>query len=250
MNVNRIALAALALVLTLFAGRASAQEYTRRSFLVTPGHVELTGEPSRPQLLRIDVSRNGPHPVFLAPHVYFGVTNDLTLGITHQDGFCITGCGDRVYRDAGFGLLYNLVRAANFELDLNTGLQVRNFDPFTMGAKGGVLGRLSFASVGFVFDPSLYVGFNRRDQGNRQQLVLPFWFYFQVTRVVVPFVGAMVVAPIDYYNDGTSVPVEGGVIFSVSRDVDLGAYLRFTNLAGDGGSFDGREIGMLARFRF
>jgi hypothetical protein len=250
MHGNRIALASLALGLALSAERASAQEYTRRSFLVTPGHVELTGEPARPQLLRIDVSRDGDHPVFLAPHVYFGVTHDLTLGITHQEGFCITGCGNRVYRDAGFALLYNLVRAANFELDLNTGLQIRDFDPFTLGAKGGVLGRLNFGSVGFVFDPSLYVGFNRRDQGNRQQLVLPFWFYFQASRVVVPFVGAMVVAPINYYNHGTSVPVEGGIVFSVSRDVDLGFYFRFTNLAGEGGSFDGRELGMLARFRF
>src|SRR5262245_27172273 len=118
MSKNTIALAALTLVGILGAERARAQEYTRRSFLVAPGRVELTGEPSRPQFIRVDVSRDGDHPIFFPPHVYFGVTRDLTLGITHREGLCITGCGGRRYRDAGFGLLYNLVRTPTFELDL------------------------------------------------------------------------------------------------------------------------------------
>jgi hypothetical protein len=229
---------------------ASAQEYTRRSFLVPEGHVELTGEPSRPQMLRIDVSKDGSHPIFVAPHVYWGVSRDLTIGITHREGICLKGCGGRVYQDAGFGLLYNLVRERNFELDLNTGAQVRNFDPFHFGVKGGVIGRVNFSSVAFVFDPTLYIGLTRRDTGNREQLVLPVWFYFQATRVVVPFVGAMVVGPLDGFGDSYSVPVEGGSVFSVSENVDLGAYFRFSNLLGRGSSTDWREIGMLGRFRF
>ena len=48
-----------------------------------------------------------------------------------------------------------------------------------------------------VFDPSLYVGFtNRRRFGNREGLDLPFWFYFQATDVVVPFVGSAVSGPL------------------------------------------------------
>lgn len=240
----------LGLALLCLSSAAVAQEYTRRSFLVPEGRFELTGEPSRPQILRIDVSKEGSHPIFLAPHFYWGVTRDLTIGITHREGICVKGCGDRHYLDNGFGLLYNLVRSRDFELDLNTGAQIRNFDPFFFGVRGGVIGRVNFSSVALVFDPSLYIGFSHRERGNREQLVLPAWFYFQVTPVVVPFVGAMVVGPLEGFADHFSVPVEGGSIFSVSQDVDLGAYFRFSNLLGRGGSADWRELGMLGRFRF
>lgn len=229
---------------------AAAQDYTHHTFLVPSGHFEITGEPSRPQLLRVDVSKNGPHPVSLAPHFYWGLSNDVTLGITHRRGFCLADCGEHRYNDVGLGLLVSLARSRDFELDLNTGLQARSIDPFHFGWKGGVLGRANIRSMALVFDPTLYVGFSHRDQGNREELVLPVWLYFQATPTVVPFVGAMVVGPLDGFADHNAVPVEGGVIFSLSQNVDLGAYFRFGNLLGHGGSPDYRELGMLARFLF
>jgi hypothetical protein len=247
---SRILCLPILLAATLGAGSAAAQEYTRRSFLTREGHFEITGEPSRPQILRIDVSRGGSHPIQLAPHFYWGLTRDLTIGITHRGGLCMTGCGERHYNDVGFGLLLNLARSADTEIDLNTGVQARNFDPFHFGFKGGVLGRVTFSSVAFVFDPTVYIGLTEGDSGNRGQLVLPFWFYFQASPTVVPFVGAMLVAPFDAFGDAYSVPVEGGVLFKIGNDVDLGAYLRFHNLLGRGGNPDGREIGMLGRFQF
>jgi hypothetical protein len=109
---------------------------------------------------------------------------------------------------------------------------------------------VSFGVTAFVFDPSVYVGLTERDTGNREQVVLPFWFYFQASDVVVPFVGAMFVGPLDGFGDHLDVPVEAGVIFEVTRNVDLGAYLRFHDLLGRDSSPDARELGMLARFRF
>jgi hypothetical protein len=240
----------LALAATLAAGSAAAQEYTHRSFLTRQGHFEITGEPSRPQILRIDVSRDGANPISLAPHFYWGVSRDVTIGITHRNGLCLSGCGDRRYNDVGFGVLLNLARSADFEIDLNTGFQARSFEPFQLGWKGGVLGRVTFSSVAFVFDPTLYIGLTRRDTGNREEIVLPFWFYFQATPTITPFVGAMLVGPLDNFGRANSVPVEGGVLFKLGDQVDLGAYFRFHNLLGRGGNPHGRELGMLARFQF
>lgn len=228
--------------------RASAQDYTHRSFLTTDGHFEITGEPSRPQIVRVDVSDHSPHPIWVAPHFYWGVSERVTLGITHRYGLCITGC-ERAYNDVGFGLLLGLVQSRDFELDLNTGLQARSLDPFHVGWKAGVIGRVSGERVAFVFDPSLYVGFNHRD-GNADELVLPVWVYIQATPQVVPFVGAMLVGPLRGFGEHHSVPVEGGVLFRIGERVDLGAYFRFYNLLGRGGNPDGRELGMLGRFRF
>lgn len=241
----------LSAAVILVANSATAQDYTRRSFLVPEGAFELTGEPSRPQILRMNLSEGRAfEPVSLAPHLYWGVSDELTLGITHREGICLNPCGGKRYNDAGFGLLLWLAESDDFELDLNAGVQARSFDPFFLGIRAGVIGRVTFGSTAFVFDPSLYVGFTERDQGNREELVLPFWFYFQATDTVVPFVSAMLVGPLDGFGDSYSIPVEGGSVFEVSEDVDLGAYLRFYNLLGRGGSADWREIGMLGRFRF
>jgi hypothetical protein len=228
---------------------ARAQDYTHRSFLASDGHFEITGEPSRPQIVRIDVSNNPPHPVSLAPHFYWGVSDHVTIGITHRYGLCVSGC-EHPYNDVGFGLLVGLAQTHGFELDINTGIQSRSLDPFFIGWKGGVIGRISGDRVAFVFDPSVYVAFNRREQGNADELVLPFWVYIQATHHVVPFVGAMLVGPVRGFSDHLAVPVEGGVIFRIGERVDLGAYFRFGNLLGRGGNPDAREAGMLGRFRF
>lgn len=234
-----------------FSSPAAAQNTVRRSFLVPDGYFELTGEPARPQILHIDVSRDNPGPTSLAPHFYWGASDHVTLGITHRRGFCLSECGERRYNDVGFAILAGLTRSHTFELDLHVGLQARSFDPnFAIGIQTGVIGRLSFGSTAFVFDPSLYVGISQRDAGNREQVVLPFWFYFQASDVVVPFVGAAVVGPLDGFGDAVSVPVEGGMLFEVGRNVDLGFNFRFYNLLGNGGNARGRELGMLARFRF
>lgn len=246
---------------------ASAQIYTRRSFLVPDGDFELTGEPARPELLRLDVSEGNPGEVVsVSPHFYWGASDHVTLGITHRTGLCFSGCDDppfvRPYDDVGFAILAGLTRSAGFELDLHMGLQARRLDPFYFGLKSGVIGRVTFggAPVAFVFDPSVYVAFTRRDDpvledgvpipGNRDEVVLPFWFYFQAGRVVVPFVGALFVGPLDAFSDNLAVPVEGGLVFEVSENVDLGLVLRFYNLLGRDPSPDGRSLGMLARFRF
>jgi hypothetical protein len=113
-----------------------------------------------------------------------------------------------------------------------------------------VLGKIRGGSVAFVFDPYVYVGFNRRDQGNGDALALPFWLYFQASEHVVPFFGLAFEGPLDDFSGQSRVPLEGGVVFDVTNGIDLGAMMRFDNPLGHDSTWDRREIGMLARFRF
>jgi hypothetical protein len=232
---------------------ASAQLYTQRSYVLTDGSVELGGEPARPLMAVFGINDDADpfEPVVFPIHVYFGVTNDLTLGVTHDRGPCFN-CGDEFYNGAGpgMGLLYNFVRTGSFELDLHlTAPLIRVFDPFMLAVRGGVIGRVNISHVvAFVFDPSLLIGLTERDQGNQEVLGLPFWFFFQATDVVVPFVGSGIYAPLD---DGEpAIPLEGGVIASVNRNIDLGGALLFGNLNNDGGALDFRALGFIGRFRF
>jgi hypothetical protein len=233
-----------------FPREASAQEFTRRSYILPSGSVELTGEPARPKMLGIGVSDgDGFDPFHLPLHLYFGVSEDFTLGIVHDFGLCFN-C-DRPYNDVGLGMLYRLTTSQNFELDLHAVAPlISNFDPFNMGGRIGVLGRVNIGSVvALVFDPSLYIGLTNRDEGNREGIGLPVWVYFQVTPSIAPFVGTGLHGPLDDFGDHYSGPLEAGSIFSVNADIDLGFVVQFWNALGRRHTLDARELGFLGRFR-
>lgn len=251
MSFKKASGAVLAAFCLLFSSSAWAEEWTHKSFLMPDGSFEITGDPARPAMLGINASRDSfAKPITVAPHFYWAVTDDLSIGISHRAGLCFNGC-DKPYNDAGFDLMYFLTGSNKFELDLHAGAPIRSFSPFMLGVQGGVIGRVNIGSVtAFVFDPSLYVGFSNRRRGNREELDLPFWFYFQATDVVVPFVGSGLSGPLDGFFDGFSVPLEGGMLFDVARNVDVGFSMRFHNLMGRGGSADWRSLYFLGRFRF
>jgi len=262
---SRLAALALALLM-LVAEPAGAQEFTRRGFALPRGAVEVTGMMARPAFVMLNVSRDADLEPFYAPlHVYFGLSDSFTLGVTHTIGPFYTGggpcfnCG-RVYNDVGLGMLYKLVRTGGFELDLHFDApEFLALSPNALLAvRGGVLGRVNIGSVvALVFDPSLQIGLTRRGdypgdepEHNREYLWLPAWFYFQVTPTVAPFVGTGLGGRLEGFFDHAEVPLEGGVIVSVTNDVDVGGFFQFGNLLGNGGSADWRQVGFLARFRF
>ncbi len=250
------------LLASLVSVVANAQGFTRQSFLPPEHGVDFTGMPARPIMVGLDVSRNSNNVPFHFPfHLYFGVTDRLALGPIHEigpffpyGGLC-PNC-DHVYDDIGLGILYKIIERQNFELDFNGDAPVfiGFADHVRMSVRGGVLGRVNFGRVvALVFDPSLQIGLVGRppEQGNNQDyLWLPAWFYFQVTDNVAPFVGIGLGGQVEHFADNLQVPLEGGCIVSVTRNVDIGGVFQFYNLMGHGGNADGRQIGFLGRFRF
>ena len=235
---------------------AQAEEFTRRRMVLPDGAFEITGPLARPKILGANLSDEREfEPVYIAPHFYWGASDDVTLGITHETGLCLSGeddgCAENPYNDVGFAALANLIDGDAVELDLHFGVPVRSFEPFfRVGVKTGVLGRIRLGMLAFVFDPYVYVGLSNRDRDNRERLVLPLWLYFQVAPNVAPFVGVAAEGPLDDFWDHNVGPVEGGIVFEVADPVDLGAVLRFHDLVGEHPDADFRELGMLARFRF
>jgi hypothetical protein len=252
MNRLQVIGAGLLAASALAATPARAEEWTRKSFLMPEGSFELTGDPARPTMSTINTSNDAfAEPITIAPHFYWAASDKLSLGISHQTGLCLNEC-DKVYNDVGFDLMLFLAGSRNFEIDLHAGTPISSFDPFVMGAQVGVLGRVNIGSVtALVFDPSLYIGFSRRDQGNKEYLNLPFWFYFQATRVLVPFVGSAVAdGPLDGLYDNFALPLEGGMLFDVAHDVDVGFVIRFPYLIGPDGTGSISNVGFMGRFRF
>jgi hypothetical protein len=119
--------------------------------------------------------------------------------------------------------------------------------------------------VALVYDPSLYFGVSNRDIGNGDELHVPIWFYFQPTRMIAPFVGTGVHGPLKNFDDYFTIPVEGGVLFTVAHGIHIGGMLRFPNALGKrsgcvlygacadpgaGSNLDWRELSFLGQFRF
>lgn len=207
----------------------------------------------------MNLSKNSAlKPVEFPIHAYWGVTDDVMIGISHQRGLRLnvpddgTPLGRRTYNDVGFDSVIFLAGGRNYEVDLHAGVPFHQLSPnLLVGLQIGVLGRANFAeSVALVYDPSLYIGVNRRNLGNGDWLSVPIWFYFQPTPRVAPFVGTGVSGPLDNFGDNFAVPLEGGCLFTVADGVHIGGMLRFPNALGNHGTLDWRELSFLGQFRF
>src|SRR5690348_1971557 len=106
---KRLIILATALTWSAHARAQELPSYAHRSFLLPARGFQISGDPARNELVRVNASRGDDFgkPVGIAPHFYWGVSNEVTLGITHEWGMCL-GC-DRIYNDAGFALLWGLV---------------------------------------------------------------------------------------------------------------------------------------------
>jgi hypothetical protein len=258
--VNTLKTISLALLFALgFSSRAAhAQEWTRQSFLLPRGGFEITGDPARPDLMRVNMSRNSAFkPINFPVDFFWGVSDNVMLGITHDTGLRLnTGVQNPkfrdTYNDVGFGSVIGLADGRNYEVDLHAGVPFHRLSPeLWVGAQIGVLGRARFArTVAFVYDPSLYFGLNHHGEGNVNSIDLPFWFYFQATDIVVPFVGSGVRGTFQRFGDDYAIPLEGGVLFTVGHGDHIGVDLEFPDLFGNNGNPRGRSIGFIGQFRF
>ena len=272
---KKLATAALALLLAFGVAPhvAQAQEWTRQSFLLPKGDFELTGSPARPDLMRMNMSKNSAfQPIELPVNFFWGVTNRVMIGITHERGLRLNHGVENAafrdtYNDVGFGSVIFLGGGRNFEVDLHAGVPFRQLspDPY-VGVQAGILGRANIAQkVALFYDPSLYFAVNHRDIGNGDELHVPIWFYFQPTRMIAPFVGTGLHGPLKNFDDSFTIPLEGGVLFTVARGIHIGGMLRFPNALGkksgcllygacsdpaNGSTFDWRELTFLGQFRF
>jgi hypothetical protein len=252
-----LGLALLGLFTCLAPRAAHAQEWTRQSFLLPKGGFEVTGTPARPELMRINTSKNSAFkPVEFPVNLFWGVSDDVMIGITHERGLRLNtgeGPGDRkVYNDVGFGAVVFLSGGHDYEVDLHLGVPFHQLSPdLFVGVQVGILGRANIAdNVALVYDPSIYIGANRRKLGNGDYLNAPIWFYFQPTPTIAPFVGTGLEGPLDNFGDYFRIPLEGGVLFTVAPGTHIGGMLRFPNAFGKNNTLDWSEIGFIGQFRF
>jgi len=181
----------------LLAGPAAAEEPDAAS---SDGLTQLTMPKERAlvlALLQVNLSTDAAaEPVSLAPDGWYGVTDELTLGLTTSsyagtgflggvgNGLCFTGddngC-DGVVGNLGLQARYHVLRHGDVLVAADGGVFAQDFDPFAVSLKLGAIGQWSSGKLSVVFNPSLFIGLTERDIGNEEILYLPVSAMYDVT---------------------------------------------------------------------
>lgn len=202
-----------ALLLLVLSGPAQAQSEETEYTLSLP-----KSDPTKEQLrmtlpkgrvlvqafLEMNLSTDAAFkPVSLAPDVWYGLKDDISVGITHSasgsggfyggvgNSLCLTGdengCGG-LYRNLALLGRYSLIDTG-LGLAVGGGLIISDIDPFTVGLQVGAVGRWEHKplKLAVVAQPSVYLGLNRREGdvvadvgGNTESIALPVAVLYDV----------------------------------------------------------------------
>lgn len=222
---------------------------------------------------------NAGKPFSLAPSVYYGVNEKLTVGLTHDSGttmwsprpalrfttidilgtpvvaaagagICLSGeeggC-PKVYDNVGLDALYG-IKDEKFSLAAHPGLDVFSFDPFVLQLRLGVLGRYAASDkLAIVFDPRIAIGITERDF-NKERIDVPVWAWYMASAQLGVYLHTGINGPLDGFGDAFAVPVQVGANYMVNEKLTAGADFSFVNLLGKGGDADGKMIGLRAAY--
>ena len=207
-------------------------------------------------------------PIGLHPDVYYGINDDLTIGLVHAQGICFNGeiedtgldlCGSGVYDDLGIDALYKVHRKGKLDLAAHGGLDIAAFDPFTMSLRAGVSGEyLAMPDLGIFFDPFIAFGITEREgdptamtTGNTEFINVPVWAAYQVTPELAPWVRTGISGKLDGFGDNYAVPLAIGALYSLGQQMDVGAEFVAPAVVNgaDLGAFDLKELQLFFNYR-
>jgi hypothetical protein len=247
--------------------------------LVGSGKILIAGS-----TLNINMSADAVgKPISLSPSVWYGVSDKLSVGLTHDQGttpftprpglrvttipnpldptmsvqaagaggICFTGEDNgcpKVYDNVGVDALYGL-SDSKFSMAAHPGLDVFAFDPFILQLRVGLLGRyMASEKLSIVFDPRITIGLTERDV-NKEAIDVPVWVWFNVNEKLGAYVSTGIAGPFDGFGDSYRIPLQIGATYAVSSQLSVGGDFEFFNLLGSNSSADGRMLALRVAYR-
>jgi hypothetical protein len=212
-------------------------------------------------------------PVSLSPDIWYGVTDDITAGLIHSgvgrsgfiggvgDSLCLTGtengCSD-VYNEVGVEARYKL-KFGQMAWAVNGGLFIRQFDPFQLALKVGVVGRWHSGPLAVELSPNIFFGLtNRTSSGtvivasNEEVLDLPVTGLYSVTPVIAVAVQTGVMLPFQNTGDTYAIPLSIGAHYRVNESASANLAFSLPILVGGGPltGFDARSLTLGGAYAF
>jgi hypothetical protein len=254
-------------------------EITRRPLTLAPGMLEVT--------VPVDIQASRGlfgKPVSIAPALYYGATERLTVGLRHFRGLCLSGSGNgcpEAYDDFSVDAIWGATRDVALALALNAS----PLSPFALSAEGRVIVRLASGPVALTVTPSLQVGLTQRDTNlgalgpgrfkvlpmafplattsygfflltarNEEFLAIPASLTVQATTDIAVSVASAIHGVLDPpagtdFSDTIISPLGAAVIVTPRRALDVGVSFTYLNLFGSRGSSDTRSLQVFATYR-
>ncbi len=218
-------------------------------------------------------------PISIAPSIWYGVSDKLTVGVTHDGGttmwtprpalgfatgsilgvpvvlpsgvgICVSGeegfCG-KVYNNISVDGLFS-IKAEKFSLAAHPALDVSNFDPLILSLRVGVLGTYSASEkITVAFDPRIKIGLTERDF-NKEAIDVPVWLWYHLNEKMGVAVNTGISGPLDGFGDAFFVPVGLNFTYKANEKLSVGGDFSFLNLIGKNGSADSRMLGLRAQY--
>ena len=216
-----------------------------RPLVLAPGMLEVRGDTV---LIELSSGAVGD-PISLAPDLYYGINEKVTVGVIHDIGICISGDGcASTYSDVGVDFFYSLLHGGTLQLAGHMGFQAPAFEPFTGGVTAGMAAQLGIGNAAVVLDPRIYVAVFGREQ--REEVVdVPVQVQYQLTEQNALVLTTGMRSTISGFGDAVEVPIGFGALFAISHRFDVGGELLFPNLAGAGATASRRQLIFRAALR-
>jgi hypothetical protein len=201
-------------------------------------------------------------PIQIVPNVYYGVNDQLTVGLAHNPGaeifqtngrgLCLSGESNgcaKVYNNLSLDALYSFMRSSTMDLAVHGGLDFIFLDPLWLSLRAGVKGKALAGPLEIVFDPSINVGVTDRSAGNKELLQIPVRLGFYAMPQLNLGVSTGVFGALDGFGDNYVIPLGFGGVFGVNSQLSLRAQFTLDRIAAASGSgADFRTLSLGAAF--
>jgi hypothetical protein len=214
-------------------------------------------------------------PFSLSPDVWYGVTDDITVGLVHSavggsgfiggvgESLCLAGtgggCAD-VYHNFGVDARYKL-KTGNLAYAAEGGLYVAAFDPdFVMAVKLGAVARWQQGKIAAEVSPNLFIGVTGRTVGegatevtvNGEVLNLPITGLYEITPKISAALQLGAVVPFENTGDTYRIPLSIGGHFAVNESINVNLAFSLLAVAGGGSAtgFDARTLTLGGTYAF
>lgn len=214
-------------------------------------------------------------PFSLSPDLWYGATDDITIGLVHSgvgatgfigtagDALCLAGsanlCPD-VYPGFGVDARYKL-KTGTFPWAVGGGLYVRHFDPFQLAIKLGAVGRWTSGKIAVELAPNLFFGLTNRAPeaapmvvvaSNQEVLNFPLTALYGVTPKVSVALQTGVMLPFQNAGDSYAIPLSIGGHFRATADLSVNLAFSLPKLVGGGATtgFDVRSLTLGGTYAF
>jgi hypothetical protein len=206
-------------------------------------------------------------PTSLTPDLFYGVTDELQLGLLHQGpmgwqarpglGVCLTGKDNgcrKIYDNVGLDVLYGLpLNLGRLNLSAHGSFVVESFDPKTTSLALGAAAKVHLRdNVALFLDPKISIALSDRDR-NDDALFMPVELEVQVGAPMTVKVLTGISGSLSRFGDTYEIPAGVGLVRNVNRHLDVGARFSFDNLLGEQregtGRADTRSLGILLNLR-